>query len=137
MPFAITQNCSINFGPFDVCITPIPTPVGPVPVPIPYPNISISCTAIPSQFKVLTMCMPNHNLMTIVPMSNGDNAGIWLNPMSGMVMGPSRHLIGSMKTFMGGMPATKMLNPTGQNGLSPGVPGLSLTPCQVKLMILS
>ncbi|MBF0470255.1 MAG: DUF4150 domain-containing protein [Gammaproteobacteria bacterium] len=137
MPFAITQMCSLKFAMPDVCLTPIPTPAGPVPVPIPYPNISLSCTAIPSQFKVMTMCMPNHNLMTIVPMSNGDNAGVMMNPLSGMVMGPTRHLFGSVKTFMGGMPATKMLSPSGQNGLSPGSFGMALTPSQVKLLILS
>jgi hypothetical protein len=137
MVFATTQMGGMNLAVPDVCLTPIPSPVGPIPVPIPYPNISIPMTAIPSQFKVLTMAMPNHNMMTITPMSNGDNAGLMMNPMSGMVMGPQRQLMGSVKTFFGGMPANKMLGLSGQNGLMPGAYGATLAPSQVKLMILS
>lgn len=95
--FAKTQMGGMDFAFPDVCLTPIPSPVGPIPTPIPYPNIAIPMMAIPSQFKVLTMCMPNHNLMTITPMSNGDNAGLFMNPLSGMVMGPQRNLFGSVK----------------------------------------
>jgi hypothetical protein len=122
-----------DFAMPDVCLTP--TPAG--PIPIPYPNIALPNTAIPSQFKVLILAMPAHNLMTVVPMSNGDNGGVNMNPMSGMVMGPRKHLMGSVKTLMGGMPVTKMLSPTGQNGLSPGAFGASLAPSQVKVMALS
>ena len=135
--FAKTQMGGLDFAMPDVCLTPIPSPVGPIPVPIPYPNISIPMMAIPTQFKVLTVCMPNHNLMTITPMSNGDNSGLMMNPLSAMVMGPSRNLIGSFKTFIGGMPATTMLKPTGQNGVSPGAFGMSLAPSQVKLLIMA
>jgi hypothetical protein len=131
--FAKTQMGGLDFAMPDVCLTPVP----PVVVPIPYPNISVPTTAIPSQVKVLTLAMPNHNLMTITPMTNGDNGGVNMNPMSGMVMGPSKQLMGSVKTFIGGMPATMMLRPTGQNGMSPGAFGASLVPSQVKLMILA
>ncbi len=137
MPFANTQGGGMNFAFPDVCLTPIPTPAGPVPTPIPYPNISNPPTAIPNQFKLFTLAMPDHNLMTTVPMSSGDNPGVNMNPVSGMVMGPTKHLMGSMKVFKMGMPATKMLNQTGQNGMSPGAIGMSLVPCQTKVMILS
>lgn len=115
----------------DVCLTPII-----VPVPIPYPNIAVSAMAIPNQFKVLTMAMPNHNLGTMVPMTNGDNAGVNLNPLSGMVMGPQRNLVGAFTTLIGGMPATRLLDMSGQNGMSPGAFGLNLSPSQVKLLIM-
>lgn len=134
--FATTQMPAMNFAFPDVCLTPIPTPVGPVPVPIPYPNIALSATAIPSQFKVFTMAMPNHNMMTITPMSNGDNVGVMMNPLSAMVMGPQRQLLGSVKTFYGGMPASRMLGISGQNGIMPGTIGATLTPSQVKVMLL-
>jgi len=137
MVFATTQMPSISLAFPDVCLTPIPTPVGPIPVPIPYPNISLSVTAIPSQFTVFTTAMPNHNMMTITPMSMGDNSGLMMNPLSGMVMGPSRSLMGSFKVLTGGLPATRMLNLSGQNGMSPGAFGLSLSPSQVTVMILS
>lgn len=133
MPFVNTQNIAVNFAFPDVCLTP--TPAG--PIPIPYPNISQTSVAIPTQFKLFTMAMPDHNLATIVPMSNGDNSGVNMNPISGMVMGPTKHIMGSMKVFKVGMPATKMLSPTGQNGLSPGAFGMTLSPSQLKVMILS
>lgn len=94
-------------------------------------------TAIPSQVKVLVMAMPAHNMMTVTPMSNGDNAGVNMNPLSGMVMGPTRSMLGSFTTLMGGLPVTKMLSPSGQNGMSPGAFGASLVPSQVKVMSLS
>lgn len=135
--FATTQMPALSLGFPDVCLTPIPSPVGPIPVPIPYPNIALSATAIPSQFKVLTMAMPNHNLMTITPLSNGDNAGLMMNPLSGMVMGPQKQLIGSFKTLIGGMPANKMLGMTGQNGIMPGCVGATLSPSQIKVLLLT
>lgn len=137
MPFATTQMGGIHFAMPDVCLTPIPSPAGPIPTPIPYPNTAMPNMAIPSQVKVFTVAMPNHNLGTVIPISNGDQAGTMMNPVSGMIMGPSRHLMGSVKTLIGGMPAVKMLMPTGQNGVIPGAMGSSLAPSQTKMMILS
>lgn len=135
--FVNTQMGGMHFAMPDVCLTPIPSPAGPIPTPIPYPNIAVPMTAIPSQIKVLILAMPAHNLMTITPMSNGDNAGVNMNPMSGMVMGPTKHLMGSIKVLYGGMPVTKMLSPTGQNGMSPGAFGASLVPSQIKVMVMA
>jgi len=135
--FVNTQMAGMNFAFPDVCLTPISTPAGPVPTPIPYPNTALPMTAIPSQVKVLVLAMPAHNMLTVTPMSNGDNSGVNMNPVSGMVMGPSKHLMGSIKVLYGGLPVTKMLNPTGQNGMSPGAFGASLAPSQVKVMVLS
>ena len=137
MVFATTQMGGLNMAFPDVCLTPIPSPAGPIPTPMPYPNMAVPMTAIPSQVKVLTLAMPNHNMMTITPMSNGDNGGLMMNPLSGMVMGPQRQLLGSVKTFIGGMPANKMLGLSGQNGMMPGAFGATLAPSQVKLMILA
>lgn len=136
MVFVKSQMAGMDFAMPDVCVTPIPSPAGPVPTPLPYPNTALPMSAIPSQFKVLIMAMPAHNMMTTTPMSNGDNAGVMMNPLSGMVMGPSRNLMGSTNYLIGGFPATKMLSPTGQNGMSPGAFGASLAPSQVKVMSL-
>jgi len=133
MPFVNSQMGGLNLAFPDVCITPMV----PVPIPIPYPNITMPMMGIPSQFKVLIMAMPAHNLMTIVPLSLGDFPGVLLNPMSGFVMGPTRHLLGSFKTFFGGMPVTKMLALSGHNGMSPGAFGTTLVPCQLKVMALT
>lgn len=134
MVFATTQMAGLNMAFPDICLTPAPPAP---PIPTPYPNMAMPNTAIPSQVKVLTLAMPNHNMMTITPMSNGDNAGVMMNPASGMVMGPQKQLMGSVKTFIGGMPANVMLKPSGQNGMMPGAMGTTLAPSQTKLMIMA
>lgn len=130
--FVNSQMGGMTFGFPDVCKTP--TPAGPVPVP--YPNITTHSTAVPNQFKYLIQGMPAHNLATTTPMSNGDNAGVALGVVSNVVMGPMRHTMGSTNLFIGGPPATKMLNPTGHNGAAMNVPGTAIAPSQVKIMSL-
>jgi len=131
-------NCSLNgmnMAMPDVCLTPAPP--GP-PVPIPYPNTAQLMMAIPptANMKHLIMMMPAHNIGTTIPMSMGDNAGVVGGVASGMMMGPSRHIKGSMKVFTGGMPATRMLDTTMQNMTNaPG--GMTLSPSQTKVMIMS
>jgi hypothetical protein len=131
--FANTQMFALNLGFPDVCNTP----VGPVVVPIPYPNLAPTATAIPNVFNQFIMAMPIHNLMTKVPMSEGDEPGVLLGIASGLVMGPVQHLFGSVKVFRCVMPATKMLSPTGHNGFSLNIPGLTLTPSQIKVLYFS
>ena len=132
--FINTQMGGMNLAFPDVCLTP--TPAG--PVPIPYPNISLPLTANPATAckKIYIMCMPVHNLATMVPMSNGDNTGVNMGVASGMVMGPTRHILGSFTIIYEGMPVTKMTSMTGQNGMSPNMVGMSLVPTQVKVLAL-
>jgi hypothetical protein len=115
----------------DVCLTP--TPAGPVPVP--YPDIAMGPTAVPSQVKTLFMCAPAHNMATVTPLTNGDNAGVATGVASGTVMGPSRHLTGSFTTLIGGMPATRMTSMSLQN--STNCPGCRIVPSQPKVLILA
>ena len=132
--FANCQLGGLNFAFPDVCNTP--SPVG--PVPIPYPNLASGITANPATAckKIFLNCMPAHNLQTQIPMSMGDNAGVAGGIASGTVMGPSKHLMGCVGVIYEGAPATKMTNPTGQNGMSLNCPGLTLVPSQFKVMIL-
>ncbi|WP_018693805.1 DUF4150 domain-containing protein [Algicola sagamiensis] len=131
--FANTQMTAINMALPDVC----KTLVGIAVVPIPYPNIAMTSTAIPNIFNQFTMAMPDHNQMTIVPMSNGNEAGVLLGLVSNLIIGPCMHLLGSFTVFKSVMPATKMLALTGQNGILVNIPGTTLSPCQVKVIILS
>ncbi|BDU73735.1 DUF4150 domain-containing protein [Mesoterricola silvestris] len=129
-------NCSLSGMAFafpDVCLTP--TPVG--PVPIPYPNIVLPPMALPptTNPRHLVSMMPVHTLATVVPMSAGDNAGVMGGVASAMMMGPARHLMGSVKVFSGGAPVTRMLDPTLQNGTNAA--GLSLAPSQTRVLVLS
>ena len=134
MPFVNANGPmpAMNLAFPDVCNTP----VGPVIVPVPYPNMTMSTTAIPTQARFLLMCMPAHNMTTIRPISMGDNAGLAMGIMSGMVMGPDAAMLGSTNLFIGGPPATKMGMPTKQNGAGPNAFGMSICPSQVRLMAL-
>ncbi|MFC6791285.1 DUF4150 domain-containing protein [Methylobacterium komagatae] len=120
----------MNLGCMDVCKTPI----GPIPVPIPYANVAMLPTAVPSQFKVLAMGSPVHNLSTVMPMTMGDSAGVLLGVVSGLVMGPAGAMMGSNNVFVCGPPVAKFGMPAKQNGLSPNIVGSTIAPSQVKVM---
>ena len=132
--FQQTMMGGMTMGFPDVCLTP--TPVG--PVPIPYPNISTGVTTIPTTtaITVLTDCMPSHNQISEIFISNGDNAGVNMGVASGMVMGPTEFILGSLTVLKGGMPAQRMTSMTGHNGLSMNCPGVALAPSQVTLLVL-
>lgn len=132
--FQQTMMGGMTMGFPDVCLTP--TPVG--PVPIPYPNISTGVTTIPTTtaITVLTDCMPSHNQMSEIFISNGDNAGVNMGVASGMVMGPTEFILGSLTVLKGGMPAQRMTSMTGHNGLSMNCPGVALAPSQVTVLVL-
>ncbi len=130
-------NCSLggmDMGIPDVCLTP--SPVGPVPVP--YPNTAQLPMALPSttNMKHLISMMPAHNIGTVIPMSMGDNAGVGGGVASGMMMGPARNTMGSVKVFTGGMPSTKSFSPALQNSTNCPA-GMTMVPSQFKVMILS
>ncbi len=122
----------MHFGFPDVC--KVPTPVGPIPTP--FPNIALTPTSIPSQVKVLAMCMPSSNLMTTTPISNGDNPGVAMGLLSGIVMGPGSAMMGSTNVLVGGPPVAKFAMPTKQNGVSPNTVGMTIVPSQIKVMAL-
>lgn len=132
--FQQTMMGGMTMGFPDVCLTP--TPVG--PIPIPYPNISTGVTTIPTTtaITVLTDCMPSHNQMSEIFISNGDNAGVNMGVASGMVMGPTEFILGSLTVLKGGMPAQRMTSMTGHNGLSMNCPGVALAPSQVTVLVL-
>jgi hypothetical protein len=129
--FANTQMMGMDMAFPDVCLTP----VGPVMAPIPYPNIAMGPTAIPSQMTVFIMAMPAHNLATVTPLTNGDNAGVGEGVASGMVMGPARHLTGSFTILYGSAPATRLTSMSLQN--STNAPGARLVPSQPTVLLLA
>jgi len=122
--FLNCQKGGQNFAFPDVC----KTPVGPSEVPIPYPNTALGATANPGTavLKVLISGTPAHKLGTIIPLSNGDNAGVLGGVVSNMMMGPRRNIKGDFAVLIGGKPATRMGDPTAQNGSSPNAMGMSL-----------
>jgi len=127
--FANTQMMGLDLAFPDVCLTPMP-----IPTPIPYPNIALGPTAIPSQFTVLILAMPQHNMGTTTPLTNGDNAGVALGVASGIVMGPSRHLTAAFTHLVCGMPATRLTSMSLQN--STNAPGCRIVPSQPTVLLL-
>jgi hypothetical protein len=132
--FANCQLGGMNLGFPDVCNTPL---AAGAPVPVPYPNLSTGMTAIPTAPNILIECMPAHNLVTEIPMSQGDDTGVELGVASGLVMGPTETIIGSFTVMFEGSPASKMTSMTGHNGISMNCPGLTLVPAQFTVLILS
>ncbi len=132
--FQLTSAGGMNLGVPDVCLTP--TPVGPIPVP--YPNTSTGATANPATtaLTVLTDGMPSLNQMSMIPMSSGDNPGVNLGVASGLVMGPTEFILGSVTVIKEGAPAQRLTSITGHNGVSMNAPGVSLAPSQVTVIVL-
>ncbi|MCC2604026.1 DUF4150 domain-containing protein [Planctobacterium marinum] len=132
--FCKTQMFALSLGFPDVC--KIVTPVGPVPIPL--PNFAFSTLAIPTIYNHFITAMPVHNLATTTAISSGNEVSA---PMGGVVsnqfIGSKRNLLGSFKTFFQCMPCTRMLDLSGQNGLLSNIPGLNLSPSQVKVMVLT
>ena len=128
--FLNSQMMGVDMGFPDVCLTPTP-----VPTPIPYPNIAMGPTAVPNVPTVLTNFMPTHNMGTVVPLTNGDNAGVAMGVASGTVMGPRRHLTAAFTVLVGGMPATRVTSVSLAN--STNCPGVRLVPSQPTVLLLA
>ncbi len=129
--FANAQLGGTAMGFPDVCLTP--TPAGPIPTP--YPNTSTQMMGTPAVYNVLFSCAPAHNMSTVVPLTNGDNAGVNTGVASGTVMGPKRNITAAFTFLVGGMPATRMTSMSLQNNTN--CPGADLVPSQSKVMVLS
>ncbi|MBL0709112.1 MAG: DUF4150 domain-containing protein [Sulfurimonas sp.] len=133
--FQLTMNNAQNLALPDVCLTPTPTG----PIPMPYPNISMTSTALPptTAMSILVDGTPSLNLMSEIPLSNGDEAGVNMGVASGMIMGPTSYTMGSETLFLEGVPGVKLTSQTGQNGTSMNAPGVCLTPSQAIMIVLS
>ena len=129
--FANTQMMGLDMGFPDVCLTP----AGPAVVPIPYPNIATGPMGTPAAYNVLMGLAPAHTLSTVVPLTNGDNAGVATGVASATVMGPSRHLTGAFTVLVKGMPLTRMTSMSLQN--STNCPGMRIVPSKVKVLVLA
>ncbi|RQO44129.1 type VI secretion protein [Variovorax sp. KBW07] len=126
--FANCQLMGLDLAFPDVCKTP-------PAIPIPYPNIALGPTAIPNAWNILFMCAPAHNLATVTPLTNGDNAGVTLGVISPSVMGPSRHVTGSFTVLLKGSPATRMTSLSVQNRSN--ALGMRIVPSQFKVLMLA
>ncbi|MBM4377287.1 MAG: DUF4150 domain-containing protein, partial [Deltaproteobacteria bacterium] len=80
-------------------------------------------------------CAPAHNMMTVAPLTNGDNAGVAMGVASGMVMGPQRNLTGAFTVIVGCAPMTRLTSVSLQN--STNAPGATIVPSVTNVLVLS
>jgi hypothetical protein len=117
----------------DVCLTPAPP--APAPIPVPYPNVALNMTNVGFVPNVLMTCAPAHNLGTIAPMTNGDNAGLATGVASGTVMGPQRTVTGAFTVLVGGLPLARLTSITIHN--STNAPGAKVLPSVTNVLVLA
>lgn len=110
----------------DVCKTP---------APVTFVNLALGNTALPTASTILFAGMPAHNLATITPITQGDEAGVLGGVVSNTFMGMSRHLTGCNSLLLQGMPATRMTSVTQQNVAN--APGVRITPSQTLISLLA
>jgi len=108
----------------DVCNTP----VGPATVPIPYPNIAMNAQALMFSITVKVSMMNALNIGSMIPMTNGDQAGV-AHPT---VMGQARYTMGNPTVFVDKMPAICLACPTTGNNMNAPL-GAVLVPSAVNV----
>jgi len=123
-------NCQLggeDRGTPDVCKVPPDLPKA-------FENIAKGNMAIPNQTTVFIMCMPQHNLGTIIPITNGDNPGTDKGVASGTVMDRSKHTTGVSSVVICGQIATRLTSQTLQNKTN--VQGTRAAPSQQIVVLL-
>lgn len=108
----------------DVCNTP----VGPATVPIPYPNIGMKMQAVPFSVTTKVSMMNALNLMSSIPMTMGDNAGV-AHPT---FMGAARFTMGNPIVFVDKLPAINLTSLCNGNNMNAPV-GSVLVPSAVNV----
>ncbi len=94
----------------DVCNTP----VGPATVPIPYPNFGLNAMAAPFSPNIFLGMIPALNLLSIIPLTNGDQAGL-AHPT---IMGPASFLVGCLRVFINLLPSINLTTPSTGNSMN-------------------
>ena len=130
--FANSQMMGIDMGFPDVCKTPVPAPV-----PIPYPAIGAGPMGVPAAYNILSMFTPTHNLMTTIPMTNGDNAGVALGLVSPTVMAPTSPVTGAFTVLFNGAPVTRMTSVNKGNLTNNPMLNVRAVPSQIKVIVLA
>ena len=134
--FAATNETGTCFAFPDVCNTPMP-PIG-TPAPMPYPNSAETTQANPATCaeKVSITGAKAVTVKTVIPLSEGDEPGVAMGVVSGMIMGPVGFISGSACVFIEGSPAVMLGATTRQNGTAPNCEGSLISPSQTVVSIL-
>ncbi len=119
-------------GPLDICKVPAPPSS---PIPMPFPNIGALASATKECQKIFVDGMPALNKKSVIPMTDGDQAGVAGGIQSGKIMGEAKFTMGSQKVIFEGDAAVFMGNTCTQNEGN-GVGALSV-PSQNLVMVQS
>ncbi len=130
--FANTTMGGLNVGSPDVCYTP--SIIGP-PTPVAHTNVASPPTGFPVADSVLFMNAPAHNLSTVIPITNGAEAGVNGGLGSGTVMGPSRYVSAASSVLVDGSPVARLGSSTLTN--STNCAGATVVPSQLKVVVLA
>ena len=108
----------------DVCNTP----VGPATVPIPYPNIGMMAQAVAFSVTVKVSMMNALNLMSTIPVTMGDEAGV-AHPT---IKGAARFTMGNPLVFIDKLPAINLTSLCNGNNMNAPI-GSVLVPSAVNV----
>ncbi|MFT3772232.1 MAG: DUF4150 domain-containing protein [Minicystis sp.] len=125
-----TSGGGLAFAFADVLLTP----AGPALVPIPYANTADPALGVPPVSNVIINGAPAHNMGTVIPTSNGANAGV-AGVVSGTVGSASTPTSGAQTVLFGGAPVTRLSDTTSQNGGNAS--GSYVAPSQTKVLVLA
>lgn len=120
----------------DVCLVPVPPPGAPVPTP--FPNVAQCAMALPVTCSLFVKILnqPVLHQMSVIPSSDGDQAGAGGGVTSGTIVGPVQYRTGSTRVKVEGMPVVTVLHPTGHNGVSANAPaGAQVVPSQFTVLV--
>ena len=133
---ASTKAGGMCFAFPDVMKVPIPAPPGFVPTPL--PNIAQCAMALPPTctLKVKIGNMPALTKNSIIPMSQGHEAGSMGGVTAPSYLGQCSYKMGSMKVKAEGNPIVTQMAMTGHNGMPENAPvGSQMAPSQVMVII--
>lgn len=125
--FANCQLGGMDLGLPDVCRTPVP--------PIPYPNMGLGPVTIPVPFNMLLCGLPQHNMMSIKPITFGDQPGFGGGMISQTFMAKHNHVTGMFTSILRGTPATRVTS-IGPTNLINCPPSVRIVPSQFKSLLL-
>ena len=129
--FAITMAGGSSMSFPDTCMTQ----VGPVPAPLPYPNMAQMPMGFPATMKILIGGMPALHKSSVVPLTNGDEAGnVPGGVMSGTFIQKMEFMLCSMTVMFEGQGAVRsLIDPVNGNGNTPMM-GMVMAPSQTTVM---
>jgi carboxyl-terminal processing protease len=105
---ASNRGAGMNIGFPDICLTP----AAPAPIPVPYPNMAMNAMAAPFAVTVWISMMNALNMISEIPMTEGDEPGT-----ASPNMGPGRYTMGNPIVFVELMPGINLLCPTTGNDM--------------------